>query len=106
MDYIILTHEEEETLLHLAALKYRLEDMALFLNRPLDEFRHDAETRMCKVNHIIRRGQLQKRLEPELKLFKIATTGDGNITAIQQLAKQQRENKLDEMLEQLYGDEA
>lgn len=103
VDYIVLTEEEETELLQLSALNYSVDNLALYFDKELKKFKHDALTEGCKINRIIRRGKLIARANPDMKLFESAESG--NITAIQQLAKRMKESRYTEMLNELYDED-
>lgn len=103
VDYISLTDEEKPELERLAALGYRVADMALYFDRPLKEFKHDADTEGCVVNYHIRRGKLIIKANAAMKLMEQAESG--NLTATQQLAKVTANNDYQDMLRQMADDE-
>lgn len=102
VDSILLTQEEENMLEMLAALNYSISDMALYFKQPEDIFELDAKTEGCRINILIRRGKLVARANPDIKLLESANSG--NITAIQQLSKRQKEYKFEEMLDELFDE--
>lgn len=103
VDYIVLTDEEKTELERLAALGYSVADMAMYFDRPLKEFKHDADTEGCVVNYHIRRGKLIIKANAAMKLMELAE--NGNLTATQQLAKITANNDYKDMLRQMADDE-
>jgi len=103
VDYIVLTDDEKTELERLAALSYSVADMAMYFDKPLKDFRHDAEIEGCVVNYHIRRGKLIVRANAGMKLMELAESG--NLTATQQLAKIVKENEYKDLVKQLSDDE-
>jgi len=92
--------EQIEDLERLSALGYSIEEMAMYFNCPLDDFKHDAKTEGCTINYHIQRGKMTIKANAAIRLMTSAE--GGNITAIQQLAKVQKERDYKDLLTQLY----
>lgn len=92
--------EQLEDLERLAALGYSVDEMAMYFNCPVDDFKHDAKTDGCTINYHIQRGKMTIKANAAMKLMQSAESG--NITAAQQLAKQQKERDYKDLLTQLY----
>lgn len=103
VDYIVLTDEEKTEVERLAALGYSVADMAMYFDRPLNEFKHDATTEGCVVYYHIRRGKLIIKANAGMKLMELAESG--NLTATQQLAKITANNEYKDMIRQMADDE-
>lgn len=103
IDYIVLTDDEKPELERLAALGYSVADMAMYFDRPLKEFKHDATTEGCVINYHIRRGKLIIKANASMKLMELAESG--NLTATQQLAKITANNEYKDMIRQMEDDE-
>lgn len=95
--------EQLDDLERLAALNYSIKEMALYFNCPLDDFTHDALTEGCTINYHISRGKLTVKANTSIKLMTSAESG--NITALQQLSKLQKERDYQDLLKQLYDND-
>ena len=103
VDYIVLTDDEKIELERLSALGYSVPEMAMYFNKPLNEFKHDASTDGCIVNYHISRGKLIIKANAAMKLMELAESG--NLTATQQLAKVVKDQEFKELLRQQNDDE-
>lgn len=92
--------EQLEDLERLSALGYSVEEMAMYFDCPVDDFKHDAKTEGCTIHYHIRRGKLTIKANAAMKIM--ASAEAGNITAAQQLAKVQKERDYQDLLNQLY----
>ncbi|HLP03850.1 MAG TPA: hypothetical protein VK152_00335 [Paludibacter sp.] len=97
-----LDAEQIEDLERLAALGYSVKEMAMYFDLPLEDFTHDAKTEGCTINYHIQRGKMTIKANSGMKLMISAESG--NLTAIQQLAKVQKERDYKDLLTQLYDD--
>jgi len=102
IDYILPDEEQKEDIERLAALGYSVADMALYFDMNVSQFSHDAETDGCIICHHIKRGKLTVKANANMKLMISAESG--NITALQQLAKAQKEIEYKDFLKQLSDD--
>jgi len=94
---IILNDEIRSELERLAALGYRLEQMAMYFDFPVSVFRALAADDTSEVAYHIKRGKLTIKANADMELLKLAE--GGNITAIQQLAKREKESVVSNLLD-------
>ena len=94
---IILNDEIKLELERLAALGYRIEQMAMYFDFPVDIFRQLAADDTSEVAYHIKRGKLTIKVNADAELLKLVEKG--NITAIQQLQKREKENLVKDLLD-------
>lgn len=104
VDYISLDEEQKEDLERLSALGYSLRDMAMYFAFDYKQFKHDATTEGCVIKYHIDRGRLTVKANAQMKLMQSAE--GGNITAIQFLAKVQRDRDYKDLLNQMEENES
>lgn len=94
-----LTEDEQGEVERLSALDYSLEDMAMYLDIPFEDFKRAAEDAGSDVAYRIKRGKLVVRANYQMNI--LASAESGNITAMQQLAKILKERDFNDALKSI-----
>lgn len=97
--YIELNQDDQDSLEKLAALGYTTKEMALYLGISFDTFKSEALAEGSPVNYHIERGKLTVKANADMQL--LVNAEKGNLTAIQQLARSQKEREYKDLLLQL-----
>lgn len=98
-EVISLSLGEQETLEQLSALGYSLREMAMYFKVSYPLFRKEALTKGSDIQYHIERGILTMKANASIQLLSSAESG--NITAIQQLTKIQKDREYKDLLLQL-----
>lgn len=97
-----LSEETVSELLRLSALGWSIKDIAMFFDFDLRLFKLEADNPHSEIAYNIKRGKLVLRANIDIK---IATSAEnGNITAIQQLAKLMKEKRYNDLLNSIGDD--
>jgi hypothetical protein len=96
---IDLTPDEQDSLERLAALGYTPKEMAMYLGIKLETFKAEARTDGSAISYHIERGKMTIKANAAIQL--ITNAEKGNLTAIQQLARTQKEREYKDLLLQL-----
>ena len=97
-----LEKETIDELQRLAALGYSLKDMAMYFDYDYNQFKAEADDPDSEVAYNIRRGKLILKANVDMRTA--ASAENGNITAVQQLAKSMREKNYNDLLNSLGDD--
>ena len=97
-----LTEETVAELQRLSALGYSLRDMAMYFDYDYNQFKAEADDPDSEVAYNSRRGKLILRANVDMRTAESAE--NGNITAVQQLAKSMREKYYNHLLNSLGDD--
>ena len=97
-----LTEETVQELQRLSALGYSLKDMAMYFDYDYQQFKAEADNPDSEIAYNIRRGVLV--LKANVDMVTATSAENGNITAVQQLAKSMREKKYNDLLNSLGDD--
>jgi predicted dithiol-disulfide oxidoreductase (DUF899 family) len=76
--------------------------MAMYFDFDYNQFKAEAEKTDSEINYNIKRGKLIVKANAEMKLF--VSAENGNITAIQQLAKILKERTYNDLLNSIGDD--
>lgn len=96
---------KEETVLELqrlSALGYSVRDMAMYFDFDFGQFKSEADNPDSEIAYNIKRGKLILRANVDMRISESAE--NGNITAVQQLAKSMREKNYNDLLNSLGDD--
>ena len=96
---------KEETVLELqrlSALGYSVRDMAMYFDFDYGQFKSEADNPDSDIAYNIKRGKLILRANVDMRISESAE--NGNITAVQQLAKSMREKNYNDLLNSLGDD--
>ena len=96
---------KEETALELqrlSALGYSVRDMAMYFDFDYGQFKAEADNPDSEIAYNIKRGKLILRANVDMRISESAE--NGNITAVQQLAKSMREKNYNDLLNSLGDD--
>lgn len=96
-----LTEEDRDKLLSFGALGWSAEDIALFFGWKIDVLHEELSNPDSEISQILHRGELQKRAELELSLFKAAV--GGNLKAAKQLSEVVRDRNFQLSKLDLFG---
>ena len=64
--------EQIEDMERLSALGYSVEEMAMYFDCPVDDFKHDARTQGCTIEYHIQRGKMTIKANAAMKLLQSA----------------------------------
>ena len=96
---------KDETVLELqrlSALGYSVRDMAMYFNFDYGQFKAEADNPDSEIAYNIKRGKLV--LKANVDMVTAVSAENGNITAVQQLAKSLREKNYNDLLNSLGDD--
>ena len=96
---------KEETVMELqrlSALGYSVRDMAMYFDFDYGQFKSEADNPDSEIAYNIKRGKLILRANVDMRISESAE--NGNITAVQQLAKSMREKNYNDLLNSLGDD--
>ena len=96
---------KDETVLELqrlSALGYSVRDMAMYFDFDYGQFKSEADNPDSEIAYNIKRGKLILRANVDMRISESAE--NGNITAVQQLAKSLREKNYNDLLNSLGDD--
>ena len=96
---------KDETVLELqrlSALGYSVRDMAMYFDFDYGQFKSEADNPDSEIAYNIKRGKLILRANVDMRISESAE--NGNITAVQQLAKSMREKNYNDLLNSLGDD--
>ena len=96
---------KEETVLELqrlSALGYSVRDMAMYFDFDYGQFKAEADDPDSEIAYNIKRGKLILKANVDMRTAESAE--NGNITAVQQLAKSLREKNYKDLLNSLGDD--
>lgn len=105
MSYPVTYPLKEETvqeLQRLSALGYSVRDMAMYFDFDYSQFKSEADNPDSEIAYNIKRGKLILRANVDMRISESAE--NGNITAVQQLAKSLREKNYNDLLNSLGDD--
>ena len=105
MSYPVTYPLKEETvqeLQRLSALGYSVRDMAMYFDFDYGQFKTEADNPDSEIAYNIKRGKLILRANVDMRISESAE--NGNITAVQQLAKSLREKNYNDLLNSLGDD--
>ena len=105
MSYPVTYPLKEETvqeLQRLSALGYSVRDMAMYFDFDYGQFKAEADNPDSEIAYNIKRGKLILRANVDMRISESAE--NGNITAVQQLAKSLREKNYNDLLNSLGDD--
>ena len=97
-----LKDETVQELQRLSALGYSLRDMAMYFDFDYGQFKAEADNPDSEIAYNIKRGKLILRANVDMRISESAE--NGNITAVQQLAKSMREKNYNDLLNSLGDD--
>ena len=97
-----LTEETVAELQRLAALGYSLREMAMYFDYDYNQFKAEADNPDSEIAYNIKRGKLILKANVDMRTAESAE--NGNITAVQQLAKSKREKNYNDLLNSLGDD--
>lgn len=97
-----LSEETVAELQRLSALGYSLRDMAMYFDYDYNQFKTEADNPDSEVAYNIKRGKLILKANVDMRTAESAE--NGNITAVQQLAKSMREKNYNDLLNSLGDD--
>ena len=97
-----LQDEIVKELQRLSALGYSLRDMAMYFDFVYGQFKAEADNPDSEIAYNIKRGKLILRANVDMRISESAE--NGNITAVQQLAKSMREKNYNDLLNSLGDD--
>ena len=97
-----LKDETVKELQRLSALGYSLRDMAMYFDFDYGQFKAEADNPDSEIAYNIKRGKLILRANVDMRISESAE--NGNITAVQQLAKSMREKNYNDLLNSLGDD--
>ena len=86
----------------LSALGYSVRDMAMYFDFDYGQFKSEADNPDSEIAYNIKRGKLILRANVDMRISESAE--NGNITAVQQLAKSLREKNYNDLLNSLGDD--
>ena len=96
---------KDETVLELqrlSALGYSVRDMAMYFDFDYGQFKAEADNPDSEIAYNIKRGKLV--LKANVDMVTAVSAENGNITAVQQLAKSMREKNYNDLLNSLGDD--
>ena len=97
-----LQDEIVKELQRLSALGYSVRDMAMYFDYDYGQFKAEADNPDSDIAYNIKRGKLILRANVDMRISESAE--NGNITAVQQLAKSMREKNYNDLLNSLGDD--
>ena len=97
-----LKDETALELQRLSALGYSVRDMAMYFDFDYGQFKSEADNPDSEIAYNIKRGKLILRANVDMRISESAE--NGNITAVQQLAKSLREKNYNDLLNSLGDD--
>ena len=97
-----LKDETVQELQRLSALGYSVRDMAMYFDFDYGQFKSEADNPDSEIAYNIKRGKLILRANVDMRISESAE--NGNITAVQQLAKSMREKNYNDLLNSLGDD--
>ena len=97
-----LKEETVQELQRLSALGYSVRDMAMYFDFDYGQFKTEADNPDSEIAYNIKRGKLILRANVDMRISESAE--NGNITAVQQLAKSLREKNYNDLLNSLGDD--
>ena len=97
-----LQDEIVKELQRLSALGYSVRDMAMYFDFDYGQFKSEADNPDSEIAYNIKRGKLILRANVDMRISESAE--NGNITAVQQLAKSMREKNYNDLLNSLGDD--
>ena len=97
-----LSEETVAELQRLSALGYSLREMAMYFDYDYNQFKAEADNPDSEVAYNIKRGKLILKANVDMRIAESAE--NGNITAVQQLAKSMREKNYKDLLNSLGDD--
>ena len=97
-----LQDEIVKELQRLSALGYSVRDMAMYFDFDYGQFKAEADNPDSDIAYNIKRGKLILRANVDMRISESAE--NGNITAVQQLAKSMREKNYNDLLNSLGDD--
>ena len=97
-----LKDETVMELQRLSALGYSVRDMAMYFDFDYGQFKSEADNPDSEIAYNIKRGKLILRANVDMRISESAE--NGNITAVQQLAKSLREKNYNDLLNSLGDD--
>ena len=97
-----LKDETALELQRLSALGYSVRDMAMYFDFDYGQFKSEADNPDSEIAYNIKRGKLILRANVDMRISESAE--NGNITAVQQLAKSMREKNYNDLLNSLGDD--
>lgn len=97
-----LQDEIVKELQRLSALGYSVRDMAMYFDFDYGQFKAEADNPDSEIAYNIKRGKLILRANVDMRISESAE--NGNITAVQQLAKSMREKNYNDLLNSLGDD--
>ena len=97
-----LKEETVQELQRLSALGYSVRDMAMYFDFDYGQFKAEADNPDSEIAYNIKRGKLILRANVDMRISESAE--NGNITAVQQLAKSLREKNYNDLLNSLGDD--
>ena len=97
-----LKDETVQELQRLSALGYSVRDMAMYFDFDYGQFKAEADNPDSEIAYNIKRGKLILRANVDMRISESAE--NGNITAVQQLAKSMREKNYNDLLNSLGDD--
>ena len=97
-----LSEDTVAELQRLSALGYSLREMAMYFDYDYNQFKAEADNPDSEIAYNIKRGKLILRANVDMRISESAE--NGNITAVQQLAKSMREKNYKDLLNSLGDD--
>ena len=97
-----LKEETVQELQRLSALGYSVRDMAMYFDFDYSQFKAEADNPDSEIAYNIKRGKLV--LKANVDMVTAVSAENGNITAVQQLAKSLREKNYNDLLNSLGDD--
>ena len=97
-----LKEEIVQELQRLSALGHSVRDMAMYFDFDFGQFKSEADNPDSEIAYNIKRGKLILRANVDMRISESAE--NGNITAVQQLAKSLREKNYNDLLNSLGDD--
>ena len=97
-----LKDETALELQRLSALGYSVRDMAMYFDFDYGQFKAEADNPDSEIAYNIKRGKLV--LKANVDMVTAVSAENGNITAVQQLAKSLREKNYNDLLNSLGDD--
>ena len=97
-----LKDETVMELQRLSALGYSVRDMAMYFDFDYGQFKSEADNPDSEIAYNIKRGKLV--LKANVDMVTAVSAENGNITAVQQLAKSLREKNYNDLLNSLGDD--
>ena len=94
------TAEQKETIEKLAGI-YEIRQIAMYLDISAQLLYSEYENKESEFTYLFDRGKLIASADVNMKL--LTDSKDGNLTAIAQFKKAEREKKLNDMKHELFG---